>query len=558
MGKRWVFSLIALSVGLHISGQRVVLKNNLLYDATLTPNLGIETALGQRTSLGVNAGYRPWPSEDEQLGEYKRKYRHLLVAPYLRLWTDSVFHHHFFGITAVYSHYNTSKVHFPFGLYPDVRNDGRQGDLWAAGLSYGYTSRLSRLFRWEAEAGIDVGYTRYHSYDCNHCDRGRDSKPFLMPKLALNIVVDPLHREAEPEPVVQPVTPIIEPKPVPEPYVPHFITPFVEDYQGAADKWRRDNPVLAHVSEYRPYDKTRILRKEKGMLYVHFPLDKTTLLYDFADNGPILDRIVDITRDIMADSTSSVQHIQIVGLASIEGRIAHNQELSDGRANALKHYVQERVSVPDSLFDIYGGGEAWTEFRDQVNDLLATAPTDPASTAPDGSPVGREGGQSGAGSSPLERLGEVLSIIDNEPDANRREARLKRHPAWSYIRDHVLAEQRNSGYVRIYYDYVPDARAKAINDASNLLNAGRYDEALDVLQAVSDDPRAANTLGAVLYNLGRLDEAAAAWQQGADAGNADAALNLREYRRYQENLRQRQEAEEFNRHLSQPPQRGGE
>ena len=130
--------------------------------------------------------------------------------------------------------------------------------------------------------------------------------------------------------------------------------------------------MLEEYANYRPYDRTRVLRKEKGMLWVHFPLDKTTLLYDFRDNAPIPARIVDITRQIMADSMSNVRLIQIIGLASIEGTVPHNEDLGNGRAQALRDYIKDRVpGTTDQLFELNGGGEAWAELRDQINDVVA-------------------------------------------------------------------------------------------------------------------------------------------------------------------------------------------
>ena len=56
-----------------VSAQQVTLSNNLLYDATLTPNLRLGVRLSPHWSLGLTAGYRPWPTDDETA----RKYKHL-------------------------------------------------------------------------------------------------------------------------------------------------------------------------------------------------------------------------------------------------------------------------------------------------------------------------------------------------------------------------------------------------------------------------------------------------------------------------------------------------
>ena len=282
-----------------------------------------------------------------------------------------------------------------------------------------------------------------------------------------------------------------------KPFKPFFAD--VEDNTGVAGALAKDNLVLEHISKYRPYDSSRILRKEKGMLYVHFPVNKTDLRRDFRDNAPILDKIVDITRQIMADTTSRVEKIQVIGLAAVEGTQRHNVQLSKGRAEALKRYVQERVDTPDDLYECISGGEAWTELRDQVNDT------------------------------PSEYREEILDIIDNEPNLDRREAKLKaldRGKAFTYLRENILSDQRNAGYVRIYYNYVPDAAAATINKASALLRQEKYAEALQMLRTVQNDERAQNALGVALYMTG--DEAAAlrCFERAAANGNAEAKRNL--------------------------------
>ena len=196
-----------------------------------------------------------------------------------------------------------------------------------------------------------------------------------------------------------------------------------------------DHSVLRDFSEYRPYDKSRVLRKEEGMLYVHFPLDSSVLLRDFRNNGEILDEIVYLTRQIRADEHSDIRLIQIIGLASIEGNSAHNQQLSDDRAAAMRDYVIREVDgITPDMFETIGGGEAWTEFRDQLNDALLAG---------------------GAGTSlTTEQLRKAIDIIDKEPNLDLRERKLRqmdRGRAYKAMVKDFLADQRNSGYLRIYY-----------------------------------------------------------------------------------------------------------
>ena len=507
-----IITLLFLTTNLALA-QKVSVGNNLLYDATLTPNLRLGVRLSSHWSMGVTGGYRPWPTSDEKL----TKWKHLLVSPDLRYWTDSVNVHHFFGINPVYAHYNISGIKLPFNLYQLDKDRRYQGDFGGLGAFYGYSWPLGRHWNIEAVIGGIVGYAKYDTYECGHCGKkiGNDKKLMVLPQAALNVVYNIPGRKrfvAEPEPVIVPaesvVDTIVTRKVEVKPFVP--VVNSVPDFTGRAGQLQKENPVLSHISQYRPYDRTRILRKEKEALYVHFELAKSQILPGFRDNKPTLERIVDITRQIMADSTSNVQKIQIVGLASIEGTPASNEKLALNRALALQHYVQQEVNIPDSLFDTVGGGEAWTEFRDQLCDLIAEGVSNQA------------------------ELSQVVKIIDEESDCKRREQRIKqlnKGRTWQYIKQHVLKDQRNSGYIRIYYDYVPDKAAATINEASELLTTDCGDchrEALRLLQTVRNDERAQNALGTALWLCGQRSEALSCFRRAAANGNADAAKNLRQ------------------------------
>ena len=493
-----------------VYAQVVTVSNNLLYDGVLTPNLRVGLRVAPHWSVGMTAGYRPWPTDDVST----RKLRHLLLSPSVRYWTDSVNVHHFFGANIIYSHYNVGGIKFPFGLYKSVRDERRQGNLVALGIFYGYSWPLGRFLNIEAMIGAALGYTSFDRFECVHCGQllGHEKKLFAMPQAALNIVFNipgrpaKLRKAEEPVVVVPPPTTATE-EAQPEPFEP--VVRLVPDFTGRAGQLQKDNPVLAHISQYKPYDRTRIMRRDKDALYVHFPLAKSVLHTDFRDNESVLERIVDITRQIMADTTSSVKVIQIIGLASIEGPIAGNETLATNRALALQHYVQEQLQIPDSLFDTVGGGEAWADFRDQLAECVTTEPQH------------------------SEELQQALDIIDSESDANIREQKLRRMNGgrtWKYIKEQILSDQRNSGYVRIFYDYVPDKAAKVINEASELLTNDCSDchrKALRLLLTVRHDERALNALGVAYWLCGQQQEAIECFRQAASNGNADAEENLR-------------------------------
>lgn len=56
-----------LFLSLYASAQHVALKNNIVYDATATPNLGLEVGLGKKVTMDLSAGYNPFEfSNDKQ------------------------------------------------------------------------------------------------------------------------------------------------------------------------------------------------------------------------------------------------------------------------------------------------------------------------------------------------------------------------------------------------------------------------------------------------------------------------------------------------------------
>ena len=77
-----------------LAGQEVSIRNNLLYDATGTPNLGLEFQVGDHVSVGVNGSFKSWPrflAWDNDVEANPQRWRHFLVAPEARYYFNEVF-----------------------------------------------------------------------------------------------------------------------------------------------------------------------------------------------------------------------------------------------------------------------------------------------------------------------------------------------------------------------------------------------------------------------------------------------------------------------------------
>ena len=165
---------------------RMALRTNLLYDATLSPNLGVDVRVDSAWTVGLLVGINAWDIDKEK----NKKWRHALFSIRARKYRDSLFHKGYYEADVIYSHFNVGNTKIPFGLYSAVKDRRLQGDLIALGGKYGYSWILARNWRIEAEAGVAIGYAWFKEYDCDHCGTflGNGDRIFLLPQLGVNVV----------------------------------------------------------------------------------------------------------------------------------------------------------------------------------------------------------------------------------------------------------------------------------------------------------------------------------------------------------------------------------
>jgi len=467
-----------------VFAQDLSIRNNLAYDGSGTPNIGIEYPVSKHISLGGNAGFKPWPRmlAWDWNQENTSQWKHLLLVPEMRFYLDQVYDGLFTGVDLIYTHYNVGNVQFPLGMYPEVRDFRLQGDFFGAGIFAGYSWWLWDHWRLELEAGVGLGLAAYEKYDCAHCGSRYpdESRLALIPKLGLNVAYNVLPRHEAPEEYITQIDTVRIVRPL---YMVAQVKEVREESTAAGSLSGRNHWVTP-LENYRTVDEI-INAPMDSVRYVQFPLDGITLYKDFADNATVLDQIVDVCRKIMADERDSLALIQIVGLASVEGDWKHNKWLGEGRAAALKQYVVRELGLRDSQVEAQGRGEAWPWFRGQISALL-----------PDG----------GAGIT-AEQVRWLLDLIDNQPDPEEREKTLKANTSlYKVLKDNILQDQRNSGYVHIYYGTRPDPVAKELNQINRLIADHRYSDAVKeyesnpaYLARTRTDAEAANAYGVALF-----------------------------------------------------------
>lgn len=165
-----IFILSAIS-----SFGQLAVKTNLLYDATTTPNIGVEIGIGGKSTLNLVYGLNAWKFNTDTYG--KRFAKHWVIIPEYRWWLCSRFTGHFLGAHLMVGQMNAANISLPLpgvffsgvNLVKSVKTGRYQGEFAGAGLTYGYQWPLSRYWNLEAEIGVGYNWIHYSHYPCGEC-----------------------------------------------------------------------------------------------------------------------------------------------------------------------------------------------------------------------------------------------------------------------------------------------------------------------------------------------------------------------------------------------------
>jgi hypothetical protein len=138
---------------------KIALKTNMLLDAAITPNLEIETCLGRKKRMSIMAEvWFPWYKTSSNTKAYEINMAGIETRYWLKKQDDS---HpllgHFIGLYAAIGKYD---------LEWDAK--GNQGEFYSAGITYGWTHKLSRKLN--IEFSISAGFTEgpYKHYEAKY------------------------------------------------------------------------------------------------------------------------------------------------------------------------------------------------------------------------------------------------------------------------------------------------------------------------------------------------------------------------------------------------------
>jgi hypothetical protein len=144
----------------------MAVKTNLLYLAgTLTPNLGLEFGLSDRSTLNVSAGYNGW----NRVGSFddNRKLVHRVFRAEYRYWFCERFNGHFLSAGPFWNQFNVGGYDIPFVNFKKANR--YEGTAIGVGVNYGYNLPLAKRLGAEFSAGVGVAPMTYDVFDCAMC-----------------------------------------------------------------------------------------------------------------------------------------------------------------------------------------------------------------------------------------------------------------------------------------------------------------------------------------------------------------------------------------------------
>ncbi len=171
------------------AGDDFAIKTNLISDAGLNPNLGIEFGLAKKWSMDISGQMNAWTISE-------KRWRHWMVQPEFRFWFCERFQGHFLAVNGMAGQYNVGNINdswkWLFFGFDNLKDRRYQGWMYGAGIAYGYSWVLNK--HWNLEAEIGGGWIRTKSdvYPCANCgsklEEGLVKNHFGLTKAALNIV----------------------------------------------------------------------------------------------------------------------------------------------------------------------------------------------------------------------------------------------------------------------------------------------------------------------------------------------------------------------------------
>ncbi len=150
-----LLTMLCVTASVATTAQNVALKTNLLYDAALIPNAGVELSMGRQWAVAAD-GFWAWWSNDSRHRYWQGYGGYVTLRRYLGSTQSSPLAGHHVGLYAL-------------GMTYDVEWGGRGYQAarfgFGGGLEYGYSATIGRRLCLDFSIGLGFQDGEYKEYD---------------------------------------------------------------------------------------------------------------------------------------------------------------------------------------------------------------------------------------------------------------------------------------------------------------------------------------------------------------------------------------------------------
>ena len=306
-----------------------------------------------------------------------------------------------------------------------------------------------------------------------------------------------------------------------------------------------------------PKEETVKRRAETKVARLQFRQDSHTIDPKYKGNRNELDSIRRSLNIVNDNNDLDITGIYVTGYASPEGTFPYNMQLSERRAKAFARYLEKDLkNIPAELYHVAWKGEDWVELRKQVEKFPNLLKQDEVLDI-----IDHCGDDTDACEEQIKALipPEIYQRVLNEmyPAIRRNEYRIEynvrhfdlkegkqmiktRPDLMSVSEMQRVADSYGKGTPQ-YTDCLltaartyPDNVTAVNNAALALIEAGRAQEAVNMLEKAPRDGALLNMLGTAYAETGQTERAMETFRRAADAGYAPAADNAALLQKYTE------------------------
>lgn len=169
--------------------KQIAIKNNLLYTATASLNLGVEVGLSQHWSFDLSGNFNAWSKNDS------KKWKHWFIQPEARYWFCDIFSRHFLSAHLLAGAFNLgglqNNISFLGTDFSLLSNTRYQGYAFGGGIGYGYAFMLNKHWNFELEGAIGYLFLDYERFKCAGCGKkiGEGNHNYFGPtKMSVNLI----------------------------------------------------------------------------------------------------------------------------------------------------------------------------------------------------------------------------------------------------------------------------------------------------------------------------------------------------------------------------------